>query len=296
MWVNVTAIAKTEGKTWGGWYQTHQAKELVASIASRKGSDQDVDGSISVVDKGRINYKGVDSDKLRGTWVHADVAVAFAQHISPTYHAKWCAIQGKVLAGDHAAVADSPWAAKRPNDTMPARVVVRNGYALNVGEIFPMVDETGNVWTYGEVRDGKKLWVNATIIEKTLQTRWIDYYKLVKTKELIAEMESKCADLHTRSVVDRSRSHYQGNNPDRIRGTWIYIDLATAFVTHVDRSFEARWCAIKGRVYSGDHTAVADVLTETDRAAGTVSEAAVRTRRRTADDGRGAWPSVPARS
>ncbi|KAI9549584.1 hypothetical protein GHT06_003770 [Daphnia sinensis] len=135
------------------------------------------------------------------------------------------------------------------------------------------------------------LWVNASALEKGLGggqkarlVQWRDWCRQHGTKLLIKKLES-CRGDHrpssvTNSVMDTTRRQYQGIDKAAIRGTWARIDLATAYIQHVDKDFHANWCGIMGKVYSGDHSAVADVLAETDRVAGTESIGVVTTKRR----------------
>ncbi|KAI9549607.1 hypothetical protein GHT06_003793 [Daphnia sinensis] len=109
MGVNATLIGKNEGKAWSNWYRLDGTRALLDEMEKKRNPSHLKAGSVTqpsdvkaglteaglsiMIDYSRLKYQGADSDKLRGTWVHTDVAAAFAQHISPAYHARWCAIQ-----------------------------------------------------------------------------------------------------------------------------------------------------------------------------------------------------------
>lgn len=171
---------------------------------------------------------------------------------------------------------------------------MRDGRVLKEGEIMPIRDTEGGVLTYGEVRKEGRLWINVSKLEHRVSSRWADFYRLSSTRQLIeaikGRLESRLGDSQGGSghsngghktdflVLDTSRCQYQKADKEIYKGTWVLVDLASAFMEHVDKSFHAKWCGIMGRCYSGDHSAVADVLTETDAAAGTESVGSIQTR------------------
>lgn len=195
-----------------------------------------------------------------------------------------------------------------PTYTEAQKVVRYNGREYGVGERFTVHDHRGGVLTHAEVREGCILWVNASVLEKGLGTanletilKWTDWCRQNGTKLLIQTLEgsgpcgesrvgdhrpsSMCSGVSNSLVIDTTRRQYQGADKDTIRGTWARIDLATAYIQHVDKNFHANWCKIMGKVYSGDHSAIADVLVETDRVAGTESVGEIVTcPKRAADD------------
>lgn len=160
-------------------------------------------------------------------------------------------------------------------------MVVREGRVLGEGEVFPIEDEKKTILTYGEVRNGGKMWVNVSKLEQLTGSRWPDFYRLNGTKQLIQVLATRLGNPQGSSkleFVDNSRCQYQKPDKHIYKGTWVLVDLAAAFMEHVDKSFHARWCNIIGKTYSGDHSAVADVLNETDSAAGTESVGSIATR------------------
>lgn len=195
-----------------------------------------------------------------------------------------------------------------------APVVVRDGTVCDVGEVFPLLDDAGNVFTYGEVRKGPRVWVNATLMAKNsgMGKTWHCWFKTTSARNVIlaicrslsvsgqdssTEDIPRCLASHSDGLdgstedlprsfplvnesllVDSSKINFKGNRKEIIRGTWVHIDVGTAFAQHISPDFHAKWLSITGKVISGDHAAVASVLAETDRHAGTESLAVVETR------------------
>ena len=160
-------------------------------------------------------------------------------------------------------------------------MVMHKGRACDVGEFFSMVDDIGNISTYGEVRDGFELWVNATLMSKNSGSTktWSRWYENKSTKNLIQTIQhqkTRNRDSDTGyGLIDMSRIQLQTANEHMLCGTWVHIDVGTAFAKYLSPSFHAKWLSIAGKAISGNHAAVIDVLVETDRMAETQSVAYV---------------------
>jgi phage antirepressor YoqD-like protein len=74
--VNATEMAKPFGKTCKDWLKTEQSRRMIAAIGERK--------KIHSSDLVRVTYGNEG-----GTWMHEDVALVFAQWLSPDFYV-WC--------------------------------------------------------------------------------------------------------------------------------------------------------------------------------------------------------------
>lgn len=172
-------------------------------------------------------------------------------------------------------------------------VVMREGRECKIGDILPIMDGQGNVFTYGEVREDSQLWVNATLMAKISGSAktWSNFIKTDGAKELVRSIRLSKLNKPSPSirkdsfcVIDSSKINFKGVDNHIYRGTWVHIDVGTAFAQHLSPCFHAKWLSITGKVIAGDHAAVADVLAETDKHAGTESMATVDIRpKRTID-------------
>ncbi len=83
--VNATEMAKPFGKRTTNWLTTNQAQELISTLSAKTG--------IPVTGLVLVNQGGSNS----GTWMHEDVALMFAQWLSPEFYF-WCNDRIKELA------------------------------------------------------------------------------------------------------------------------------------------------------------------------------------------------------
>lgn len=72
--INATQMAKPFGKTTKDWLRTQQAKELLKTVAVRQ---MCLTADLKTVRQGGTN---------QGTWFHEDVALLFAQWLSPDFY------------------------------------------------------------------------------------------------------------------------------------------------------------------------------------------------------------------
>lgn len=77
--VNATQMAKAFGKTPKDWIRTEQAGRMMAAVSNRQ---KCTFADLQVVKQGAPENGG-------GTWFHEDVALAFAQWLSPEFYL-WC--------------------------------------------------------------------------------------------------------------------------------------------------------------------------------------------------------------
>lgn len=77
MLINATQMAKSFGKQPSDWTRTKQSKEFLSTLSAKTGIP--VTGLI-IVNQGGNN---------QGTWMHEDVALLFAQWLSPDFYL-WC--------------------------------------------------------------------------------------------------------------------------------------------------------------------------------------------------------------
>lgn len=75
--VNATEMAKSFGKTPKDWLRTDQAKVLIERLSAVR--------QISLTELVTVNQGG----NKQGTWMHEDVALVFAQWLSPDFYI-WC--------------------------------------------------------------------------------------------------------------------------------------------------------------------------------------------------------------
>lgn len=76
--VNATEMAKPFKKSCNDWLKTEQSKRMIAAISTSK--------KIDVADLVRVTNGGNTGN---GTWMHEDVALVFAQWLSPDFYI-WC--------------------------------------------------------------------------------------------------------------------------------------------------------------------------------------------------------------
>lgn len=76
--VNATQMAKAFGKSCNDWLKTEQSKRMIIAISTSKKIDV---ANLVVVTNG--------GNKGNGTWMHEDVALIFAQWLSPEFYL-WC--------------------------------------------------------------------------------------------------------------------------------------------------------------------------------------------------------------
>ena len=77
--VNATQMAKAFGKTCKDWLRTEQAQRMIEAISSRQKCH--LTDLVIVINGGEANE--------HGTWMHEDVALVFAQWLSPDFYV-WC--------------------------------------------------------------------------------------------------------------------------------------------------------------------------------------------------------------
>lgn len=90
--VNATQMAEKFGKNPKDWLRTKQSKELINRLSAVR--------QISLTGLVSVNQGGTN----QGTWMHEDVALMFAQWLSPDFYI-WCNDRIKELARDGVAVA-----------------------------------------------------------------------------------------------------------------------------------------------------------------------------------------------
>ena len=80
--VNATQMAKAFGKQPNDWLKTEQAQRMIEAIAKTN--------IFGLADNQLvITIKGGNNPEERGTWMHEDVALVFAQWLSPEFYI-WC--------------------------------------------------------------------------------------------------------------------------------------------------------------------------------------------------------------
>ena len=80
--VNATQMAKVFGKQPNDWLKTEQAQRMIEAIAKTN--------IFGLADNQLvITIKGGNNPEERGTWMHEDVALVFAQWLSPEFYV-WC--------------------------------------------------------------------------------------------------------------------------------------------------------------------------------------------------------------
>lgn len=89
--VNATQMAEKFGKTPKDWLRTKQSKNLINSLSAVR--------HISLTDLVSVSQGGTN----QGTWMHEDVALMFAQWLSPAFYI-WCNDRIKELARDGVAI------------------------------------------------------------------------------------------------------------------------------------------------------------------------------------------------
>ena len=77
--VNATQMAKAFGKQPNDWLKTEQAQRMIEAISNRQ---KCTFADLQVVRNGAPENGG-------GTWMHEDVALVFAQWLSPEFYL-WC--------------------------------------------------------------------------------------------------------------------------------------------------------------------------------------------------------------
>lgn len=92
--VNATQMAKAFGKTCNDWLKTEQSKRMVNAISTSKKID--VGDLVLVINGGNTG---------NGTWMHEDVALVFAQWLSPEFYL-WCNDRIKELMNGSVPVSD----------------------------------------------------------------------------------------------------------------------------------------------------------------------------------------------
>ena len=80
--VNATQMAKAFGKQPNDWLKTEQAQRIINAIAETKIFGSVENQLVKVV-------KGGNNLEEQGTWMHEDVALVFAQWLSPEFYI-WC--------------------------------------------------------------------------------------------------------------------------------------------------------------------------------------------------------------
>ena len=76
--INATEMAKAFGKNCSDWLRTEQSKRMIDAIATSKKCE--VADLVSITNGGNSG---------NGTWMHEDVALVFAQWLSPEFYI-WC--------------------------------------------------------------------------------------------------------------------------------------------------------------------------------------------------------------
>lgn len=80
--VNATQMAKAFGKQPNDWLKTEQAQRMIEAIAKTN--------IFGLADNQLVvTIKGGNNPEERGTWMHEDVALVFAQWLSPEFYI-WC--------------------------------------------------------------------------------------------------------------------------------------------------------------------------------------------------------------
>ena len=80
--VNATQMAKAFGKQPNDWLKTEQAQRMIEAIAKTN--------IFGLADNQLVvTIKGGNNSEERGTWMQEDVALVFAQWLSPEFYI-WC--------------------------------------------------------------------------------------------------------------------------------------------------------------------------------------------------------------
>ena len=135
--VNATQMAKKFGKTTKDWLRTEQAKELINRLSAVR--------QISLTDLVTVNQGGSN----QGTWMHEDVALMFAQWLSPDFYI-WCNDRIKELArdgvatisDDDAVIAQAMQVLQKRLDAKEKRIAEQQS---TIKELEPLADYTKEV-------------------------------------------------------------------------------------------------------------------------------------------------------
>ena len=185
--VNATEMAKNFGKTPKDWLRTEQSKELINRLS--------VVRQIRLTELVAVNQGGNN----QGTWMHEDVALVFAQWLSPDFYI-WCndrikelLTQGVATVSDDDAVIAHAMEVlqnrlaqkQRELDEKKQRVMILEGQTeaqqKQIGELAPKAEYTDTVLmsttTYTMTEVAKEFGYSANTFSKKLRDCGILFYQ-----------------------------------------------------------------------------------------------------------------------
>ena len=185
--VNATNMAKAFGKTPKDWLRTNQTKEFISTLSGVR--------QISPTELVAVNQGGSN----QGTWMHEDVALMFAQWLSPDFYI-WCndrikelLTQGVATVSDDDAVIAHAMEVlqnrlaqkQRELDEKKQRVMILEGQTeaqqKQIGELAPKAEYTDTVLmsttTYTMTEVAKEFGYSANTFSKKLSDCGILFYQ-----------------------------------------------------------------------------------------------------------------------
>lgn len=172
--VNATEMAKPFKKSCNDWLKTEQSKRMIAAISTSK--------KIDVADLVRVINGGNTGN---GTWMHEDVALVFAQWLSPDFYI-WCNDRIKELlttgvatvSDDDAIIANAISILQKRLEESKAR---QKALEEKVAEDKPKVEYhdavLASVSTYTTTQIAKEMGMSATALNKKLHELGVQYYQ-----------------------------------------------------------------------------------------------------------------------
>lgn len=172
--VNATEMAKPFKKSCNDWLKTEQSKRMIAAISTSK--------KIDVADLVRVTNGGNTGN---GTWMHEDVALVFAQWLSPNFYI-WCNDRIKELlttgvatvSDDDAIIANAISILQKRLEESKAR---QKALEEKVAEDKPKVEYhdavLASVSTYTTTQIAKEMGMSATALNKKLHELGVQYYQ-----------------------------------------------------------------------------------------------------------------------
>ena len=123
--VNATQMAKAFGKTPKDWLRTEQAQRMIKAISNRQ---KCTFADLQVVRNGAPENGG-------GTWMHEDVALVFAQWLSPEFYL-WCNDRIKELIKNGVSdIRETPASPDRMKELEIEEMKARKGIADSLREL-----------------------------------------------------------------------------------------------------------------------------------------------------------------
>ena len=170
--VNATEMAKPFGKTCKDWLKTEQSRRMIDAIGEGK--------KIHSSDLVRVTYGNEG-----GTWMHEDVALVFAQWLSPDFYV-WCNDRIKELlttgvatvSDDDAIIASAISILQKRLEESKAK---QKALEDKVAEDKPKVEYhdavLSSVSTYTTTQIAKEMGMSATALNKKLHELGVQYYQ-----------------------------------------------------------------------------------------------------------------------